>query len=511
MGNIIEKSIILHYIYGFITKLADSFSKSAILGFVKDIGEKIKIYFNYSKIWSFLKGPDYFEKLWLNSIVCSGLTKFLNAPSQWLRKVFVANENIFNYSYTYKFIRWFLDRFISVIGFMLIITLIIPESRWHNIYGVYIILFLSIMFFIKTIIKPSESIDVKSIDFTAVIFFTAIIMSTITSLFPKDSISYFVYYAISFIAMIIIISSIKTTKDLNRIIELIVLGVFITALYGIWQWKVIGIDVNPSMVDIRLSQGMAGRVFSTMGNPNVYGELLVLTMPFFGAVIFNAKTLKKKAFFTVLFIPVLVVLLKTGSRSAWVAFAFAVFVFVFFKNKKLLPFVILAGILAIPMLPSSIYNRILTIFNPNDTSLKYRKQILEPAMPMLRDYWISGVGLGNKVFNLIYKRYKSFTLKTVAHTHNLYLQIWLEAGFAAIVSFIWLMFRIVRKSMIAIFSKKNENISNILMAAVAGLSGLLVMGFADHIWFFNRMLLMSWIVVALVFSSFKLLNEEDYI
>lgn len=507
MGNFIEKSTILYYIYNFLIIAADNFRNSAILSFVKRIGEKIKLYFNHSKIWGFLKGPDYFEKLWLSSIACSVLTKFLNAPSQWLRKVFIKYENIFNYSYVYKFAKWFFERLITVIGLMIIITLIIPENRWHNIYGVFITLFLSIMFFIKTIIKPSESIDVKSIDFTAVIFFAAIIMSTITSLFPKDSISYLVYYGISFIAMIIIISSIKTIEDLNSIIELIVLGVFITALYGIWQWKVIGIDVNPSMTDIRLSQGMAGRVFSTMGNPNVYGELLVLTMPFFGAVIFNAKTLKKKAFFTALFIPMLVVLLKTGSRSAWVAFAFAVFVFVFFKNKKLLPFVILAGIFAIPMLPTSIYKRILTIFNPNDTSLKYRKQILEPAMPMLRDYWFSGVGLGNKVFNVIYKRYKSFTLKTVAHTHNLYLQIWLEAGFTAIISLIWLMFRIVRKSMIAIFDKRDVNINNILMAAVAGLSGILVMGFADHVWFFNRILLMSWIVVALVFSAFKLLYK----
>ena len=227
-------------------------------------------------------------------------------------------------------------------------------------------------------------------------------MAAATSL-PKDSVNYFIQYMTAFIAVIIIVSSMKNVDNLNTVIEFAVFAVFLTSLYGIWQWKVVGIQVNPSLTDVTLNQGMTGRVYSTMGNPNVYGELLVLIMPFFGAIIFNTKSIINKIIYSLMSVPVLVILLKTGSRSAWVAFAFAVFVFVFFKNKKLLPFLIIAGILAIPLLPSSIYRRILTLFNPNDTSLKYRKQILEPAMPMLKDFWFGGVGLGNKVFNIIYK------------------------------------------------------------------------------------------------------------
>lgn len=508
MENFLMKSAILNYIYKFIIMITEAFKSSATFNLFKRISAKIKLYFQYSKIWRFLKGVDYFESLWVNSIFCSTLTKIANAPIKYLRKIYIKYEKAFNHSYGFKFAIWILEKFNVVIGLSIVLTLIIPDNKWHNIYGVMITLLLFLMFFTKTIIKQDESIDIKALDFTSIIFITGISMATITSIFPRDSINYFAYYVISFITVIIIISSVNKVEDLNSIIEIIIIGVFLTALYGIWQWKVIGIEVNPSLTDISVNQGMTGRVYSTMGNPNVYGELLVLTVPFFGAIIFNAKTLIKKVFFAALLIPILVILLKTGSRSAWIAFAFSVFVFVFFKNKKLLPFMILAGLIAIPMLPQSIYKRILTIFNPNDTSVKYRKQILEPAMPMLRDYWFNGVGLGNNVFNVIYKRYKSFTLKTVAHTHNLYLQIWLEAGFAAIISFIWLMSRIIRKSVIAIFEKKDKSINNILIATISGISGILVMGFADHVWFYNRILFMFWVVVALVFSSFKLLNEN---
>jgi len=287
------------------------------------------------------------------------------------------------------------------------------------------------------------------------------------------------------------------------------LGVFLTAIYGIYQWKVVGIEVNPSLTDLTINQGVGGRVYSTMGNPNVYGELLVLTLPFFGSIILNENSFFKKIFWIILSLPILLVLLKTSSRSAWIAFAIAVFIFIFLWNKKYTPYLILLGVVALPFLPSSIYKRILTVFNPNDTSLKYRKQILGPAFAMLRDYWLTGVGLGSRIVNIIYQRYKSFGLTTVAHTHNLYVQLWLEAGICAIVSFMLTIFRLIRNTFVAIKEKNNPSINNILIASLSGILGLCVMGFADHIWFYNRLLFMFWINISIILASLKLSKMEN--
>jgi len=507
--NIASKSIILNFLYRLIILMKKNYEKSMISYAIGKLWEKTRLYCNHSKICAYLSKSNYLDRLWANSFICHNLSKYINMPGKFFRKVYLKNEKIFSHSYGFKLIKHLLERFELIIGFALVIIMIIPDHRWYNAYGVFITILLALSFFIKTIIEPSTTIDTENLDFTFILFFVSIIMAAATSLFPKDSVNYFIQYMTAFIAVIIIVSSMKNVDNLNTVIEFAVFAVFLTSLYGIWQWKVVGIQVNPSLTDVTLNQGMTGRVYSTMGNPNVYGELLVLIMPFFGAIIFNTKSIINKIIYSLMSVPVLVILLKTGSRSAWVAFAFAVFVFVFFKNKKLLPFLIIAGILAIPLLPSSIYRRILTLFNPNDTSLKYRKQILEPVMPMLKDFWFGGVGLGNKVFNIIYKRYKPFTLKTVAHTHNLYIQIWLEAGIAAIISIVWFIFRILRKSIISIMSKKDNNINNILIAAVSGLSGLLIMGFADHIWFYNRILFMFWVIVAIIISSIKILNMEN--
>lgn len=471
--------------------------------------EHFKRTINNSKFISYLKGPDIFQNLWTNSFIFKILDILSNYPIKFLRKIYYKWNNFISNSLIVKLLDYLGEKFHYILGLFLIINIIIPDHRWYNKYGVILTMLIFIMFLFKTIMKKDINIDLASIDYMIIIFFIAIFISAISSLFPRDSLNYLIYYFITFISVVVIVSSINSYEELNVFMKFIILGVFLTAIYGIYQWKVVGIEVNPSLTDLTINQGMGGRVYSTMGNPNVYGELLVLTLPFFGPIIINEKSTIKKILWGILSLPILLILLKTGSRSAWGAFAIAVFIFVLLWNKRYIPYLILLGIVALPFLPASIYKRILTIFNPNDTSLKYRKQILGPAFAMLRDYWLTGVGLGSRVVNIIYQRYKSFGLTTVAHTHNLYVQLWLEAGIAAITSFVLTIFRLIRNTFVTIKDKKYPSINNILIASLSGILGLCVMGFADHIWFYNRLLFMFWINISIILTSLKLSKMEN--
>lgn len=471
--------------------------------------EYIKRTVKNSTFINYLKGPDIFQNLWTNSLIFKLLNILVNFPITFIRKIYNKCVNVFSNSLFVKILDYLSKNFHYLLGLYLIINMIIPDHRWYNKYGVILTLLIFMMFLFKAIIRKDINIDLSSIDYMLVIFFLSIFLSAVTSLFPRDSLSYLIYYFITFLAIVVVVSSIKSYRELDVFVKLIVFGTFLTSIYGIYQWKVIGIEVNPSLVDLTINQGIDGRVYSTMGNSNVYGELLVLTMPFFAPIILNEKSLFKKVFWGILSLPILLILLKTGSRSAWGAFAIAMFIFIFFWNKRYTPYLILLGVVALPFLPSSIYKRIMTIFNPNDTSLKYRKQILGPAFAMLRDYWLTGVGLGSRVVNIIYQRYKSFGLTTVAHTHNLYVQLWLEAGFAAISSFIILLFRLIRNTFVSIKNKSNPNINNILIASLSGILGLCVMGFVDHVWFYNRLLFMFWINISIILTSLKLIKSKE--
>lgn len=458
---------------------------------------------------NYLKGPDILQNLWVNSLIFKLLNIIVNFPIQLFRNIYIKWNNAFSNSLFIKILAYLSGKFHYLLGLLLIINMIIPDHKWYNKYGVILTLLIFIMFLFKTIIRKDINIDLSSIDYVLIIFFLATFISGITSLFSRESLNYLIYYFITFLTVIVIVSSINSYKELDVFVKLIVIGTFLTALYGVYQWKIVGIEVNPSLTDLTINQGMGGRVYSTMGNPNVYGELLVLTLPFFCPIVLNEKSFFKKIFWIIISLPILLILIKTGSRSAWGAFAIAIFIFVFLWNKRYTPYLILLGVLALPFLPSSIYKRIMTIFNPNDTSVEYRRRILGPAFAMLRDYWLTGVGLGSRVVNIIYQRYKSFGLTTVAHTHNLYIQLWLEAGLAAILSFIILIFRLIRNTFVSIKNKNNPNLNNILIASLSGILGLCVMGFADYIWFYNRLLYMFWINISIILTSLKLIKLKE--
>ncbi|HHW30933.1 MAG TPA: hypothetical protein GXX20_04555 [Clostridiaceae bacterium] len=502
------ESVIISFIFSILCKLQDAYEKSFTHSLLEGFASKFKNFLEYSLIWRFIRKKGKIAQSWENSYTLGLLNKLINLPSSLLRRVYIKYQKIFDASIFIRVLKFFVSKYTLILGACLIITVIIPDSYWYNKYSVMMALVLVLLFLIKTILEDKQSFKIKTLELPIFIFWLSVILGTVNSVIPRLSLSYLLLYVISAIFLILIISSSSFFKELNIMVDLLLVGVTFTALYGIYQWKFIGIPVNPSITDTRLNPGLS-RISSTMGNENVYGELLVLTLPFFVTAIINAKTLIKRLVFSAMIIPVVIALFLTGSRSAWISFAVSIFVFVFLINRKLLPLAILAGALAVPLLPDVIYRRIMTLFNPNENSLNYRSLIIRHVKPMLMDYWVSGVGLGINAFSSVFKRYLSFGLTSAVHTHNLYLQIWLEAGILSIASFIWFLFRLFKNSVTRIFKHVGQSdAKNTLIAGVSALFGILVMGLADHVWFYNRLMLMFWVVVGIILTCLNILGKE---
>ena len=71
----------------------------------------------------------------------------------------------------------------------------------------------------------------------------------------------------------------------------------------------------------------------------------------------------------------------TYSRASYIGLVFALVVFVFLWNRKLIPGLLLLGICSLPVLPDTIFNRILTIFNLEDTSTSSRFPLYQAPWP----------------------------------------------------------------------------------------------------------------------------------
>ena len=144
----------------------------------------------------------------------------------------------------------------------------------------------------------------------------------------------------------------------------------------------------------------------------------------------------------------------TYSRSGWISLMLAAFVYIWLRNKKLIPLFIALALLAIPLLPSTIITRLTSIVTSFlggsghiDSSAQHRFALWQGVEYMIRDYGVSGIGLGPAAFASLYPLYaQPLAIDGAAHTQSLYLELILETGILGFVSFMWLALRSIKNS-----------------------------------------------------------------
>jgi O-antigen ligase len=383
---------------------------------------------------------------------------------------------------------------------------IIPHQYWNNIYSIGAIGFYVVVYALKVAGNKKYSFNIKTLDFMFLLFALTIVLSTITSITPMASIKTMAFYITALVLVVLLTNSITSRKSLNYVLIALYIAVLLTSIYGVYQ-GIVGVEVDLALTDVELNQGMPGRIYSTLENANNYAEYLILMVPFCVAYIFNLKSRYKQVLFGCTLILPVIALAITYSRAGYVAFAIAVFVFMAFKNWRLVPVALVAGVMAIPFLPQSIMNRIMTITNFRDSSIAYRFYIWEGAMDLLKDYWTTGIGIGPEPFARISPNYMSSYVTKAAHSHTLFLEVWVEMGVVAIVSFIWHLIRIVKKAIKVVYTGDRYH-GNILIAGISALAGISFMGLVEYVWFYPRIMLAFWLVLGLMMTSLKLAAKE---
>ena len=283
------------------------------------------------------------------------------------------------------------------------------------------------------------------------------------------------------------------------------MGILVASAYGIYQQVVIGVEVNKSYVDLTVNPDMPGRVYSYFDNPNALGELLLMALPILVALVFASRHLITRAAALGVFCVGAVCLGMTYSRASWVGLAAAAVCYVFLWNRKLLPLCFVAGIAAIPLLPTSILNRILTITNMNDSSTSSRFPQYEAAIRLLMNEPITGAGLGADAvrrtvqLDSLYQGRAPFV-----HAHNTFLQIWLETGLLGLGSFIASLLWTAKATARSIKNCPDNIARHMAIGGLSSVFGIMVCGLADYVWTFPRIMFVFWFVVGLTLAAIKI-------
>ena len=278
-------------------------------------------------------------------------------------------------------------------------------------------------------------------------------------------------------------------------------GAAIAGLVGLYQ-HLAGYAAG-AWLDEVLRVYITFRVFSTFGNPNVYGIYLLLAIPLAAVCVVYFKNKLIKIICLALTVLLLFNLLVTYSRGSYLALAFSLGVFVLLVEKRFIVLFLPALVASLFVLPQSVIIRLRSILDFQDTSTAFRLSIWEGSLRVLRDFWFTGIGQGSGAFSQVYPFYSLAATPTI-HSHNLFLQMAIELGVMGLVVFVLLMACYFR--LMANFFQRATELRQKFLAAVfiAAPLGVLLQGLFDHVFFSFRVILAFYIFMGIGIAFYKL-------
>lgn len=235
----------------------------------------------------------------------------------------------------------------------------------------------------------------------------------------------------------------------DRLTSVLILTAWIAVGYGILQWADntwFPHGMGASGIDPFVWRGAFGdRIFSTYGNPNFFADFLVIVFP----ILLTQYIKTKRASLLPLMALLLVDLIMTGTKGAWLGFALVIFLFgviafVFFPAvvapyRKIVFGVVAAGVLGfVGYVAKDLEARIV--------SVNFRLFTWEATWEMIMTQpWI-GTGIGS--FPPIYPAFRRPAIFHIEGKHNTetdhsedeYLEELFDNGILGFGIFIWLIF-----------------------------------------------------------------------
>lgn len=217
----------------------------------------------------------------------------------------------------------------------------------------------------------------------------------------------------------------KTTIDV-----IIALG-SLAAIIGIIQWTALGYDE-------------ANRPKGSLGHWMTYSGILMLVVCAAASRLIFVKKNENWIWPAVAVPSLIVALVATYTRNAWIGSLAAIGALLAFRSKRLLialpVLVIVIGVAA----PASIRQRALSSFDPHFPGNQDRIAMLEAGVAMVKDHPLFGVGM-----NMVPREYLKYRTsdavdsagatqpETRSHLHNVPMQIAAERGLPALAAWLW--------------------------------------------------------------------------
>ena len=402
---------------------------------------------------------------------------------------------------------WFFFMVLYKVEFGVFVTLFLaPILPTMAVVGLSLLCLFSLI--IRALTTKKFEFKTDGMGLMVIVLLVIYLFATFMSFAPfKGLLIWLVYFAfMSF--YFVVINTVKTKKQLMNLLTVFAISGFFVCLYGILQY-IFGWNVNQAWMDEEMFEDIKMRIYSTLENPNVLGEYILLVLPVTISLMWKKRGILAKLLYGSMAAVMGVALILTFSRGCWIGIMASAAVFVTFAAGKLWGLLLLV-LPVIPMiLPQSIINRFLSIGDMKDSSTSYRVYIWMGTLLMLKDFWLTGVGPGTEAFTQVYPFY-SYSSIVAPHSHNLFLQIMVEAGVLGISVFLIMLVMFVKKLATAhsLFGK-TKDISVMIVGIGAAVIGFLVQGLFDNCFYNYRVFMIFWAVISLGVAAANVAQNEN--
>lgn len=331
-----------------------------------------------------------------------------------------------------------------------------------------------------------------------------LLISSLTSFAKIGSLKVWAMYLVFLGFYFVVINTVKTKEQLYGLMKLLVISGTLVAIYGIMQYA-FGWTTSNAWIDEEMFEDATMRVYSTLGNPNVLGEYLLLVLPAAAVYMLKYKWNEiSKWAYGAMFLVLALCLVLTQSRGCWIGFFISVFIFVTFYEGKWWGLIPIALCILPFVVPQSIIDRIMSVGNMEDSSTSYRVYIWMGTLGMMKHYWLGGIGMGEAAFSMVYPFF-SYNAIIAPHSHNLFLQLLVEAGIAGLGMFI-IMQTVFVKKMSDVYRRKEKKSrdSMLALAMASGVIGFLVQSMFDYTFYNYRVMAVFFMIIAFGMSLYHI-------
>lgn len=330
------------------------------------------------------------------------------------------------------------------------------------------------------------------------IFITACFLSVLSSVSIFLSLKSFFSKLLEGMFIYFILTEIVNKKStLNLILVSILLSIGLTIVNGLVQY-ITGADF------IRHYIMTGGRIQSSFDNSNKMAGWLVMLIPLVFSLAFYRSGIQShrivKIALLVLSSIMVLSLILTYSRGAWIGFIGSVFFMMFLKKRK--PIIILVGVLLLLVfvVPSPIRERIETLA-PDAIAGMDRVYLWREALTIIKDFPVLGCGLNT--YAIVAPHYKSFKYGGI-YAHNSYLQMTAEIGILGLMAFAFILFVLFKISLQEIERMSDKFYRSVLVGLLSGLFGFLIHSIFDVNIFTLQLSVLMWFIIGLLIASQKI-------